>query len=207
LKGSWDLGRDPLRALAQGDPALFEEFVHTEAPTLIGFFVRLGAERGEAEDLTQDVCLKLYRNAATYQAQQAFPAYVLRVARNAWIDRRRRGAAAPRPRSLSAPGPQGGRELGSSLPTDAPEPGHALGVREEARLLLAALAQLSLGQRMVFELAILQERPYAEIAAELDIPVGTVKSRVFHAVRKLRAVLEPADDAAAAVKPAKRGQP
>jgi RNA polymerase sigma-70 factor (ECF subfamily) len=193
LKGSWDLDRDPLRALARGDPALFEEFVRIEAPTLIGFFVRLGAERGEAEDLTQEVCLKLYRNAATYQAQQAFPAYVLRIARNAWIDRRRRGAAGPRPHSLAAIGTQGGRELGASLASDAPEPGHALGVREEARRLLAALAELSLGQRLVFELAVLQERPYAEIAAELAIPVGTVKSRVFHAVRKLRAVLEPTD--------------
>jgi RNA polymerase sigma-70 factor (ECF subfamily) len=183
---------------------LFEEFVHTEAPTLIGFFVRLGAERGEAEDLTQEVCLKLYRNAATYQAQQAFPAYVLRVARNAWIDRRRRGAVGPRPSSLSAGKEAGAREL--ALPSVVSDPGHALGVREEAQRLMAALGELSSGHRMVFELAVLQERPYAEIASELGIPVGTVKSRVFHAVRKLRDVIESADRVPGAVKPAKRGE-
>ena len=211
LKGSWDHDRDPLAALRRGEPALFEEFVRTEVGALIGFFMRLGADRTDAEDLTQDVCLKLYRTAATYEARSAFGAYLSRLARNAWIDRKRRGAARPRPRSIHGPDPSGasgGRTVGleAELPAEVPEPGRAMGAREEARRCLAALSQLSPGHRMVFELAVIQERPYAEIASELGIPVGTVKSRVFHAVRRLRAELS-TDEAPSAPARDARGEP
>ena len=56
--------------------------------------------------------------------------------------------------------------------------------------LRTALESLTEPHRLVFELAVVQSRPYAEIAEELGIPVGTVKSRVFNALRKLRAALE-----------------
>ena len=61
-----------------------------------------------------------------------------------------------------------------------------MGANDELR---AALAELPDKHRLVFELGILQELPYADISAALEIPVGTVKSRMFHAVRKLREAL------------------
>ena len=180
MKGTWDSARDPLAALRRGDPALFEDFVRTEAATLVGFFRRLGAGRAEAEDLAQEVFLKLFRQAPTYDPRGAFEAFAMRIARNAWIDRRRRRAARPRTETALELEPAG----------PAADPGAGATAREEAERLRRALAQLSESHALAFELGVVQGRPYAEIAAELGIPVGTVKSRVHHAVRRLRAALE-----------------
>ena len=202
MKGNWDSDRDPLAALRKGNSAPFEAFVRSEAATLIGFFMRLGAEATEAEDLTQEVLLKLYRQAESYEPRQAFGAFALRIARNAWIDRRRRAGARPQPRSMHAVGEDGsGAEGGGSgsieagLAAAGREPGHELGVREELQRLRVAMSGLSPNHTLIFELAVVQERPYAEIAEELDIPIGTVKSRVFNALRKLREAMsaEPAE--------------
>jgi len=193
LKGTWDDDRDPLVALRRGDPRLFEAFVEREAGTLHRFFLRLGAGPHEAEDMVQEVFLKLYRSAPGYEARSAFGAYALRVARNAWIDRRRRRGARPQGRSLEdvehagEPG-QGGlpaADLDPTLPAQR---------REELERVQRALGQLSPAHAEVIELALVQALPYAEIAEVLAVPVGTVKSRVFHAVRRLRAVLEPEPD-------------
>ncbi len=188
MRDVWDDDRDPLAALRRGDPRLFEEFVRVEAPTFIHFFERIGADSGQAEDLTQEVFLRLYRSADDYERRDKFAAYALRVARNAWIDSGRRSAARP---AGNLRGATNDAELdveradANSAPID-----HGLETGEESRRAIEALKLLPDGQRMVFELAVLQERPYPEIAELLGIPIGTVKSRVFNAVRRLREMLE-----------------
>lgn len=189
MKGAWEADRDPLAALRAGAPELFTAFVRAETPTLVGFFRRLGADRGSAEDLTQEVLVKLFQCADTYERQGAFASFALRVARNAWVDRRRRTSARPERESLGAASlfdrDQRGTRAGTrdDASTQSTE-------REEAERLRAAIADLPGTHAVVFELAVVQELPYADIAVMLDIPVGTVKSRVFHAVRKLRAALD-----------------
>ncbi len=174
MRDRWDGDRDPMAALRRGEPILFEAFVRREAATLLGFFQRLGAPRHEAEDLVQEVFLKLFRSVANYAPCSAFSAFTLRVARNAWIDHRRRGAM---------------HQGGVTQAGEIPDPCQPAVVREESERLQGCLVRLSDAQRIVFELAVVQELPYAQIAEVLGIPVGTVKSRVFHAVRRLRAVL------------------
>lgn len=190
MKGTWDADRDPLAALRAGDPGLFEEFVRVEAGTFLGFFQRLGAERGEAEDLAQEVFLKLYKSAPTYSAQSRFSSYALRVARNAWIDRRRRRAVRPEGASLDDAA-EDGASLLERLPARGPDGSRRAEAAEERERLLAALRLLPESHAVVFELAVIQQLAYADISAQLGIPVGTVKSRVFNALRKLRDALEP----------------
>jgi RNA polymerase sigma-70 factor (ECF subfamily) len=193
LKGTWDLDRDPLAALRDGDTRLFEEFVRTEAGTLVGFFRRLGAGPSEAEDLTQEVFLKLFQSARTYQPQRAFGAFALRVARNAWIDHRRRGAV--RPTAGSAEGEDDeDRDRLARLASAEASPDARAERRDELLLLAAAVRQLPERHLAAFELAVVQGLPYAEISELLDIPVGTVKSRVFNAVRRVRAALEHSEE-------------
>lgn len=188
MKGTWDFDQDPLAALRGGDPGPFEDFVRLETTTFLGFFRRLGAAPAEAEDLTQELFLKLFRHAETYQTQGRFAGFAFRVARNAWIDRsRRRAHRAGEAAGGAAPDDVSALDLASQSRHE--EPGVGLARREEVARLHAALADLPERHRLVFELGVLQELPYGEISSLLHIPVGTVKSRMFHAVRKLRDAL------------------
>jgi RNA polymerase sigma-70 factor (ECF subfamily) len=203
VRGTWDSERDPLAALRRGDSSLFEEFVRTETGTLLAFFLRQGAGSAEAEDLVQDVLLRLYDHSSSYEPRERFGAFAFRIARNAWIDRRRRIQARPAHRSLDAGQGEGG--VADRLEDGAESAGEILSRGEEADRLRRALARLPEPHRLVFELGVLQELGYHDIAAALEIPVGTVKSRMFHAVRKLRRALEaePAGEGPAREEPAR----
>src|SRR5262245_8807651 len=172
------LETDPLSALRAGDSRPFEGFVRSRTRTLVAFFRQRGAAPGRAEDLTQEVFLKLYQSAERYEPRERFAAYCFRVARHVWIDDCRRGAARVSP-VLAAD-----VELEPVAPRV--DPSAELSRAEEEGGLRELLAQLSPAHRTVFELAVLGELSYGEIAALLSIPVGTVKSRMFHAVRRLR---------------------
>ncbi|MEO2094029.1 MAG: RNA polymerase sigma factor [bacterium] len=188
MKESSDADRDPLLALQGGDVTLFESFVRSESGRFLAFFRRLGARPSEAEDLVQDLFLKMFRHAHTYQPAGKFEAYAFRIAKNTWIDHQRRRAVRPFWRSGQAEDDDRAPEL--CVRSDSPSPGEAAERKEAARTVMDALATLSEGQRLVFELGVLQELPYAEISALLEIPEGTVKSRMHHALRKLRAAIE-----------------
>lgn len=185
MTSSWNLSCDPLEALRAGDAEPFEAFVPLGLAALTGFFRRRGADRDEAEDLSQDVLMKLVQNADQYQPDGRFAAYVFRVARNRWIDSRRRAGARPQLAALELDDPKRRPE-----PVDpGQQPGEQLEVADEAQRVQAALQGLSPAHQEVFELGVIQELGYAEIGATLGIPVGTVKSRMFHALRALRGLL------------------
>lgn len=177
---------DPLLALRAGDPAPFEQFVRARARTLIAFFRQRGAGHARAEDLAQEVFLKLYRNAGRYRTEESFPAYCFRLARNVWIDDCRRSGARVGESDGSA------RVELPDVEVRGPhcDPGARILLEEEGRRLCDLLAALSASQRAVFELAVLGELTYAEIASILSIPVGTVKSRMFYALRRVRSAFE-----------------
>ncbi|MFT6362824.1 MAG: RNA polymerase sigma-70 factor (ECF subfamily) [Planctomycetota bacterium] len=130
----------------------------------------------------------MIQRADTYESQERFAPYVFRVARNVWIDSRRRKAARPKPVRLETEDSDA-----STIKIDPIDPGvapsHKLEVADEANRVAQALACLSPNHREVFELGVLQELPYSEIGSLLDVPIGTVKSRMFHAMRTLRELL------------------
>lgn len=176
----WQLPCDPILALQQGDPEPFEHFVRTHARTLIAFFRQRGASPGRSEDLAQEVFLKLYRGAERYQPEDRFSSFCFRVARNAWIDECRRKGV--RPEFVQESGDGQGLDPGAPVQ----DPATGLVAEEEEASLRKLLSTLPESHRAVFELAVLGELGYAEIGALLGIPVGTVKSRMFYAVRRLR---------------------
>jgi RNA polymerase sigma-70 factor (ECF subfamily) len=131
--------------------------------------MRIVRDRSTAEDGVVEAFWRAYRARATFDATRSFGAWMRRVATNVALD------------SLRAARPSAGRtvEPDSLVAPPAGDPA----VRESIEL---ALARLSPKLRVVAILALIEDRPYDEIADALDVPIGTVKSRVFRATRELR---------------------
>ncbi|MDA7947073.1 MAG: sigma-70 family RNA polymerase sigma factor [Hyphomicrobiaceae bacterium] len=142
--------------------------------------LKSGADHAQAEDLVQDVMMTLWRKVHLYSPERgSVGTWIFTIARNARIDRLRRSSSRPHE-------DVDGLELPSS-DTDASDEVLA---NQQAERVAAALAELPVEQRKVIELAYLCDMPQSEVAEKLDVPLGTVKSRMRLAYAKLKTELE-----------------
>ncbi|TAH38448.1 MAG: sigma-70 family RNA polymerase sigma factor [Planctomycetota bacterium] len=169
---------DKLARFREGDAEAFAQLVAEMGPRLKGYFLRQGAQPATAEDLTQNVFLRTLQGKSRYHEEGRLEAYFLRIARNLWIDHRRRRRPVVGDEDL---GVVEGMQAG---------PVETAAVRDRAERLRAALRELDPDSHEILELAVLQRLAYRDVAAILEIPVGTVKSRVFYALRRLRQRLD-----------------
>ena len=179
-----------VRGDGPGAAAAFEELVKRNHAALIGYFSRKSWDTDDAHDRAQEVFLKLWMSRSSYEPRAPFRAYLFQVARNHWIDIVRSRKVRPVMHSESS---FAGRETASVIdlqPSSDPLPEDEAESRELKSCIVAAVNALPPGQREVWELAEEKGLSYAEIGEILSIPVGTVKSRHHHAVRKLREDLE-----------------
>jgi len=171
-----------MAAVAQNrDKAAYGRLFQYFAPRLVGFMERGGVGATDAEEIAQDTMVTVWRKAELYDpAQAAVSTWIFTIARNLRVDMARR---ATRRRNGAAAMGQPEEELVESAETQT------LAVEREARV-REALGQLSREQATVLRLSFFSEKPHAEIARELGIPLGTVKSRVRLAMAKIRPLLE-----------------
>ena len=177
-----------------GDRSALEALVDRHHASLIRYFQVQSRNRETAEDLAQEVWIRVIRHSRNYRPTARLVTYLFSIARNIWIDRYRSNKSAPRMVSADREvggEDEGGDRLSSLLPGKEPEPFEKASVHEEAERVRAALARLPDGLREVFELGEIQGLKYADVAEILDIPVGTVKSRMHAAVQRLREALPP----------------
>jgi len=182
--------KDLLESFRTGDPRAFTRLVERYQDPLTGFFFRNCWDRHQAEDLVQEVFIRMIKAADRYVATGRLTTYVFKIARNLWIDRARKHRSRPVHTSMDKPLREEGDSLGTIIPGPGEAPPEQLVAQEEKERLRRAYQKLPEGQRLVFELAVYQDLPYREIAELLEIPQGTVKSRMFHALRTLRTILE-----------------
>jgi RNA polymerase sigma factor (sigma-70 family) len=164
-----------------GDERAWEELVDATADDIFRMAVSFTRHRGEAEDLTQEVYLKLWQNLHRYEPGSSFRAWAFRIARNHFVDAFRR-ARHERHATWIDP------EFLESLPgSDDP---HTSALRQQ-RLQLAhrALAQLPEDLAEIILLRDFADWSYEELSAQLELPLGTVKSRLNRARRELTSVL------------------
>lgn len=176
-----------LLALKEGDAGAFDAIVERFQRRLIGYFHRMSGDAQLAEDCAQEVFVRLWRARENYVPSASAVTFVMRIARNHWIDRYRSRAARPPEASLDRGEDE--RRWADAIAGGGPSPAQVSEQREDERRLLEALLRIPESQRSVLDLAGRQNLRYEDIAAILDIPVGTVKSRVFAAVAKLRQLL------------------
>jgi RNA polymerase sigma-70 factor, ECF subfamily len=164
-----------------GDARAFEVLVRRHRTPVFSFLVRLTADRARAEDLCQEVFLKVVKASRTWEERARFRTWVYAIARNLAVDEARR-AAFRRAEPLDAPGPAGA----AAHPADDPPPDAAAAAALLRPKLEAALAALPPEQREVFLLREYAGLRFAEIADVTGTPENTVKSRMRYALEALR---------------------
>ena len=183
-----------LLALKDGDFAAFSELVDRHQRSLINFFYHLCWDRQAAEDCAQEVFLRVYSHLDRYEPQAKFTTFLFKIARNLWIDRVRSLAVHGKPASLDSRTDGGeGRSLGERVAARSPGPVEILAKEEQQAALQRALDQLPEEQRAVVILSEIQGMKYQDIGAILEVPVGTVKSRMHTAMERLKELLAVAE--------------
>lgn len=158
-----------------GDEAAWEELVRQHTRQVYGLCFRFTNSAQEAQDLTQEVFLRVFKTIKTFRSTEgSFHTWLARVTRNLLIDHYRRTRQERVTDSIEEQLPML-EEAGGAA---AVRPDQALAGREAAAILQATLQKLSPDLREAVILRDLQEMEYREIAEVLEIPEGTVKSRI-----------------------------
>lgn len=177
---AWD---EALVAVAQNqDRAAFARLFGHFAPRVKRYLMQGGSPETQAEELTQEALATVWRKAAMFDpAQAAASTWIFTIARNLRVDalRRRQG--------IEAMDEDFDFDQVLADEPDAEERLHTARLHERLR---GAFARLTPDQQQVLHLSYFNDEPHARIAAELGIPLGTVKSRVRLAVARLRRLLE-----------------
>ncbi len=176
---------DLIRRVRSGDQEAFAELVTTYRERIHRLVYGLLRDRDEAEDVTQEVFIKAYYRISSYKGQSAFYTWLYRVAVNAATDWRkkwwkRKGLSL----SESPTGPEG-------LADERARPERLAHGRELGQRLDEALGKLPEKYRTILVLREFEGLSYDEIARVLELPKGTVESRLFRARERLKTLMTP----------------
>ena len=172
------------RAL-EGDRRSFEQLVQRHQRGLVNHLFRLTGQREGALDLAQEVFIKVYVSLGSFDPRYRFTTWLYRIASNCAIDHLRKKQ--PRTCSFQHQPDEGRRDLPEdNLPGSSPSPHEMLQARELHDRLAQAVQQLPTGYRQLILLRHRQYCRYEEISRITDLPLGTVKNRIFRAREMLR---------------------
>lgn len=185
-----------LKLFADGDEDAFATVLARWEKPLINFIYRLIPERTEAEDIAQEVFLKVAAAASGLRQQAKFSTYLYRIAYNLTVDRLRRRkvrtAAAPIVSLDETADNDAGENLSRQVPDPSDLPADLLRERLETKLSVeSALTELPENQRAAIMLKVYEDRSYAEIAEILGVSVPSVESLLFRARQNLKSRLKP----------------
>jgi RNA polymerase sigma-70 factor, ECF subfamily len=181
-----------VRRCMNGDSAAWAEMVRTHHKRVYGLCYRFTGNATDAEDLTQDVFLKIYSNLASFDAGRgSLPVWIATMTRNLLVDNFRRTRNQRATSSLD----EGWDVVEELKPVDrltarGPSQHDLAAQKELSRMVQDALAQVSVELREAVILRDLQDMDYKEIAQVLGIPEGTVKSRISRGRAELARLLE-----------------
>jgi RNA polymerase sigma-70 factor (ECF subfamily) len=174
-----------IEGMSRGDPKAFRELVELYKKKIYYLALDMAGNGVDAEDISQEVFLKVYRSFSTFRQGARLGSWLYRVTYNAAIDHLRRRGAAPEAVSDELIEAVGGSE--GSLPRRAAEdPADALEASQLQERIAQALGKVSPQEKAVFLLRHYDQLMLKDIAATLGLSIGSVKSYLFRAVRKLQ---------------------
>ncbi|MFH1278166.1 MAG: sigma-70 family RNA polymerase sigma factor [Candidatus Eisenbacteria bacterium] len=173
----------------EGDEEAFRLLLRRFQGDVMALAWRILRNRDDAEDAAQEVFIRLHRSLGQYDPNRAFRSWLLRITHNLCIDHLRRKK--PATISLDEPIRHGDGEMDRDLPDpDAKDPLEILVEKEEKTLIEEAIAGLGPTLRSAITLRHVQGLRYEEIAEILEVPLGTVKVRIFRARAAMAEILE-----------------
>jgi len=171
---------DLLLRVADGDRIAFRALFNHFAPRLKAYIMSQGTDLVSAEEVVQEALVKVWRKASQFDPKLAAAStWIFTIARNMRIDHLRK-ANRPEP-DMTDP---------AFVPDPEALPSENLSRVQDAKILHEAIQQLSSDQQDVLRLAYFEEKAHPEIAEALNIPLGTVKSRVRLALKNIRTSME-----------------
>lgn len=169
-----------LQVAAKQDRAAYSELFGYYAPRVKSYLMRLGADNAQAEEIAQDVMVTVWRKAGLFDRSQAsVSTWIFRVARNRRIDVFRRTKR-----------PELDPDEAMILPAAAEAPEARVEAAETETRVREAMKDLPEEQLLLLRLAFYEGLSHREIAEKLDVPLGTVKSRIRLAFVKMKARLD-----------------
>jgi RNA polymerase sigma-70 factor (ECF subfamily) len=189
--------KDLIARCQKADLAAFNEIVARYKQKIYNYLLRMTGSREDAEDLTQEVFVRMYTNIAAFRAEASLSTWLFRIAGNLAVDAFRRGKKERGlvQTSLDAPAPSSVDDEGQAASRDVPdwsrEPLHVFGRKELGAQIQAALENLPPKLRSAIVLHDVEGLPYEEIATIEKVPLGTIKSRIFNGRVALREQLRP----------------
>ena len=177
--GSYAADRRALEGMARGDHAALAELYDRHGRLVYSLALRVLRDQGDAEDVVQEVFSQAWRQASRYESTRGqVVAWLMNLARSRAIDRLRSRRARP---ETGANDVEADRVLDLALPID-----EQLALSDQAERIRAAVERLSLVQRVAIELAFYEGLTHVEIAERLELPLGTVKTRIRQGLSKLK---------------------
>jgi RNA polymerase sigma factor (sigma-70 family) len=165
-----------MQLVQEGDTAQLAVLFERHHMALFHHLLALTRNRSVSEDLVQEAFFRVIKHARTYNARFSFPTWLHGIARNAYFDSLRKKS---RETSMEP--------LVAEMKSSAPMPEEMMSRQQDAAFLQSALEQLPDDRREVLVLSRFQNLRYEDIARILECEVGTVKVRVYRALKELRA--------------------
>ncbi|MES2128598.1 MAG: sigma-70 family RNA polymerase sigma factor [Pseudomonadota bacterium] len=177
--------RNWLAAAGRRDHASFRALYEAASPKLFGFALRILHKRELAEEVLQDSFVAIWNHAANYQAHLAAPmTWMATIVRNKAFDHLRRSDAA-----VEIDAEQFDSDVMNALQDPQATPIEALQMSGDAKALAWCMSALEGAQRQVLALAYYHDLSHSEVATQLTLPVGTVKTWIRRSLEKLRTCL------------------
>ena len=172
----------------QGDMHAFEELILQHEKIVYNVALRMMNHSEDAKDISQEVFLKLWRTLAQYQFDAAFSTWLYRLTQNVCIDFLRKQKRQQHVSLTFSEDEDEGKEL--SVPDPEPLPEERVIFNEKQEAIRNAMNALPVDFREILELRVVRQLPYEQIAQIMDLPVGTVKSRLARARLQLKKRLD-----------------
>lgn len=178
-----------VRRAQKGSAEAYEQLVRRYSPRLLGYFVRSVTNRADAEDLLQEVFLRVVGSLKKYRERERFEYWLFRLAHNLVIDYWRK-----RRTTLTVSQDRGGQVTAeTTVSSKDPGPDRVAAAKDDADRLGRALEMLPIEQRDTLLMRYFGGLSYAEIAKSAGCPLGTVLARAHRGVAKLREALKERD--------------